>query len=378
MSRNWDKVVRLDTITQSINVDGIKTTVTEFGNTWKTAPWKRYRTIVFRLQKRIHEAEKIGNKDKVRYLQKLLLKSFAARMLAVRQVTQLNAGKKTAGVDGKASLTNKERMELVEQLKDAKKWKHQGLRSVMIPKKNGKMKELKIPTIADRAWQCLCKLAIEPAHEAHFHAKSYGFRPGRSAHDAQKIIFNNLKSDRGGKDKRILELDIEKCFDRISHSSILERVIAPQAIKQGLSRCLKAGVNPEFPEQGTPQGGVISPLLANVALNGIEDIHPSVRYADDMVVFLKPNDDAEAVLGKIKTFLADRMMKVSEAKTKLTSILDGFDFLGWRFYVQKNNGKFRSEPSEANYQAFRTKVKDVILNLSFKSWDKSTKVGTNS
>ncbi|CAK0752367.1 hypothetical protein CCP3SC1AL1_1980004 [Gammaproteobacteria bacterium] len=113
MSRNWDKVIRPNTITQSINVGRIKTSITEFRNTWKTAPWKRYRTIVFRLQKRIHEAERIGNKDKVRYLQKLLLKSFAARMLAVRQVTQLNAGKKTAGVDGKASLTNEERMKLL-------------------------------------------------------------------------------------------------------------------------------------------------------------------------------------------------------------------------------------------------------------------------
>ena len=190
-------------------MDRIKTQITEFGNNWKTAPWKRYRTIVFRLQKRIHEAEKVGNKNKVRYLQKLLLKSFAARILAVRQVTKLNAGKKTAGVDGKASLTNEERIRLVKQLEDAKKWKHQGLRSVMIPKKNGKMRELKIPTIADRAWQCLCKQAIEPAHEAHFHARSYGFRPGRSAHDAQKILFLNLQSIHGGKRKSTHLLDTQ-------------------------------------------------------------------------------------------------------------------------------------------------------------------------
>ena len=143
---------------------------------------------------------------------------------------------------------------------------------------------------------------------ATFHAHSYGFRTGRSAHDAQRLLFNNLSSSSNGIEKRVIELDIEKCFDRISHPTIMENLIAPKNIKLGIFRCLKAGVNPEFPEQGTPQGGVVSPLLANIALNGIESIHrshrddnyrltdktkekqvvhPSVRYADDMVIILK-------------------------------------------------------------------------------------------
>ena len=155
--------------------------------------------------------------------------------------------------------------------------------------------------MADRAWQCLVKYAIEPAHEALFHAKSYGFRPGRSTHDAQKILFNNLSSHANGINKRILELDIEKCFDRIDHTSIMERVIAPQAIKLGLWKCLKAGVGPEFPELRTPQGGVVSPLLANIALDGIEDLHNSIRYADDMVFILKPKDNAELILLRVES-----------------------------------------------------------------------------
>ncbi len=218
---------------------------------------------------------------------------------------------------------------------------------------------LKVPTMADRAWQCLVKYAIEPAHEALFHARSYGFRPGRSAHDAQKIIFNNLRSNSKGYEKRILELDIEKCFDRINHSSIMERVIAPFAIKIGLWRCLKAGVNPHFPEEGTPQGGVISPLLANIALDGIENIHQSVRYADDMVLILKPNDDANKILEDVKEFLAVRGLKISERKTKLVKSTDGFDFLGWHCKVQQN-GKFKCVPSEDNYKAFHKKVKDIV------------------
>ncbi len=127
-------------------------------------------------------------------------------MLAIRQVTQLNTGKKTAGIDGKKSLTFKERFQLEETLKqNTKTWQHQGLREIPIPKKDGTKRILKVPTIADRAWQCLVKYALEPAHEAQFHERSYGFRPGRSTHDAQKILFLKLKSDINGKDKRVLE-----------------------------------------------------------------------------------------------------------------------------------------------------------------------------
>ena len=133
-------------------------------------------------------------------------------MLAIRQVTQLNQGKRTAGVDGKASLTFEERLNLSKELKrHSNNWHHQKLREIPIPKKDGSSRILKVPTIADRAWQCLAKYALEPAHEATFHARSYGFRTGRSAHDVQKILQINLNSGANGKEKRILELDIEKC-----------------------------------------------------------------------------------------------------------------------------------------------------------------------
>ncbi|MEL6439139.1 MAG: reverse transcriptase domain-containing protein [Cyanobacteria bacterium J06621_8] len=327
---------------------------------WRKLPWKKFRKNLFRLQKRVWKAVRAGDMRKARSLQKLILRSQSARFLAIRQVTQLNAGKKTAGIDGKTVLNFKERFELEEKLRsNANNWRHQGLKEIPIPKKNGKIRILKIPTISDRAWQCLAKYALEPAHEATFHTRSYGFRPGRSAHDAQKILFLNLKSDKNGIQKRIIELDIKKCFDRISHNSIMDNLIAPYNVKLGIFRCLKAGVNPEFPEQGTCQGGVVSPLLANIALNGIENIHYSVRYADDMVIILKPKDNASKILGKIKEFLAERGMEISEEKTKITASTEGFDFLGWHFKAQQN-GKFRNTPSEDNFQAFRKKVKDII------------------
>ena len=224
---------------------------------WKNLPWKKFRKDLFRLQRRVWKAVDVGDKRKAKYLQKLILKSKAARYLAIRQVTQLNAGKKTAGVDGKASFTFEERFALSFVLKEnVNTWKHNKLREIPIPKKDGTIRLLKVPTIADRCWQCLAKYALEPAHEATFHSRSYGFRTGRSAHDAQKILFLNLKSDSNGIDKRVIELDIEKCFDRINHSSIMEQLIAPLGIKTGIFRCLKSGVNPGFPVQGTPQGGV--------------------------------------------------------------------------------------------------------------------------
>jgi RNA-directed DNA polymerase len=352
---------------------------------WKSFKWKKFQKILFRLQRRIYKAVQVGDKRKARSLQKLILKSPAARLLAIRQVTQLNSGKKTAGIDGKASLTFEERFALANELSQHHtNWKHKELREIPIPKKDGTTRMLKVPTIADRAWQCLAKYALEPAHEATFHERSYGFRPGRSAHDAQKILQINLKSDANGIDKRVIELDIEKCFDRINHSAIMDNLIAPAGLKLGIFRCLKAGTNIGFPDQGTPQGGVVSPLLANIALNGIESLHeskdkwrnitePSIRYADDMVIILKPEDDAEAVLNRINEFLAERGMKVSERKTKLTATTDGFDFLGWHFKVQ-NNGKFLSTPSEENFKTFRKKVKHIVNNSNYGATVKAEKL----
>ncbi|MDZ7952790.1 MAG: reverse transcriptase domain-containing protein [Nostoc sp. DedQUE12b] len=364
---------------------------------WRALPWKKFRRNLFRLQKRVYKAVQVGDKRKARSLQKLILKSTSARFLAIRQVSQLNAGKKTAGIDGKKSLTVSERFYLEEWLRvNSGDWKHQGLREIPIPKKDGTTRMLKIPTIADRAWQCLAKYALEPAHEATFHARSYGFRTGRSAHDAQKYIFDNLNSISNGIEKRVIELDIEKCFDRINHSAIMDELIAPKGLKLGIFRCLKAGVNPEFPEQGTPQGGVVSPLLANIALNGIESIHryhydykrgrkvndktlnklitePSIRYADDMVIILRPEDDATEILERISEFLRKRGMNVSQKKTKVTAATDGFDFLGWHFKVQ-SNGKFRSTPSVDNFKAFRKKVKHIVNNSNYGATTKAEKL----
>ncbi len=345
-----------------------------FSELWKNLNWKKIRQVVFRLQIRLFKAMKAGDSARVRNLQNLILRSRCARLLAIRQVTQLNAGKKTAGIDGVKSLNHKQRFELEETLaKHTFKWKHSKLRKIPIPKKDGTKRTLKVPTIADRAWQCLVKYALEPAHEAEFHERSYGFRPGRSVHDCQKIIFNNLRSYCKGHEKRILELDIEKCFDRIDHKALIKRVIAPAKIKQRIWQSLKAGASVNFPDKGTPQGGVFSPLLANIALNGIETIHTSVRYADDMVFILKPKDNASVIRSKIDKFLATRGLKVKERKTRLVHSIDGFDFLGWHVKVQ-TNGKFRCVPSEENFLNFRQKVKKIVNSSNYGAKVKAKKL----
>ena len=261
---------------------------------WRKLPWKKFRKNLFRLQKRIFKARRVDDIARARSLQKLVLKSTSASLLAIRQVTQLNKGRKTAGIDGKKALTFKERFELYNKLSLVNDWKHQGLREVPIPKKNGKTRILKVPTITDRVMQNVVKNALEPCWEAQFEEHSYGFRPGRGCHDAIEQCFCLLNpSPRSSNNTWVLDADISGFFDNINHEVILESIKHFPGRKLILN-WLKAGymyksvINPT--NTGTPQGGVISPLLANIGLHGLQhylqQVNPKIgfiRYADDFI-----------------------------------------------------------------------------------------------
>src|ERR687886_1142574 len=236
---------------------------------WHSIDWRKLEKRVYKLQKRIYQASNRGDIKALRKLQKMLMKSWSARALAVRRVTQDNQGKKTAGVDGVKSLSPKQRLDLVNQLHLGTKARP--TRRVWIPKPGTEEKRpLGIPTMKDRALQALVKLALEPEWEARFEPNSYGFRPGRSCQDAIKQIFTVISQ----KAKYVLDADIAKCFDRIDHEVLLNKLNTFPTIRRQVRAWLKAGVmdNMQYFEtsEGTPQGGVISPLLANIALHGME------------------------------------------------------------------------------------------------------------
>jgi group II intron reverse transcriptase/maturase len=288
-------------------------------------------------------------------------------MLAVRQVSQLNSGKKTAGVDKVKSINFKTRFEYAKHLRGWRKHKHAKLREIPISKPNGKKRILKVPTIKDRAWQCLMKYALEPIAEVGFAATSYGFRPGRSAYDAQRMIFNKASQ----KQRWIVDLDIEACFDRISHSTILKRI--PGWMRRQINQMLQTIGTPEFPDQGVAQGGIISPLLSNIALNDVEDTvtfrngsSRIIRYADDMVVICDSEEQAQQALETIKANLAAKGLNVSQAKTRIVPMTEGFDFLGWYFYHYRGHKpKIVSIPSKKSVKNYKLKVKEILAHSQF-------------
>ncbi|AMW29721.1 group II intron reverse transcriptase/maturase [Arthrospira platensis] len=338
----------------------IKTT----NNAWKAVPWAKVQRKVFKLQKSIFQAAKSGQDAKVRRLQRLLVKSYYARLLAVRRVTQDNQGKKTAGVDGVRAISPRQRFELVENIKGNLKAKP--LRRVWIPKPGRDEKRpLGIPTIQDRARQALVKSALEPEWESRFEGTSYGFRPGRSAQDAIGRIYSAIKQEQ----YFVLDADIAKCFDRINHDYLLSKIHCPSSLKRDLKQWLKAGVLDngvyEDTETGTPQGGVISPLLANIALLGMErlvkEMYPNkgtttqvnlIRYADDFVVISRDLGIIEQCKTAISEWLKPVGLEIKPEKTRIGHTLKpieyngkieepGFDFLGFNIR-QYPVGKYKS------------------------------------
>jgi RNA-directed DNA polymerase len=333
------------------NTDSIKQNTVE----WAKLNWRKIQKAKFKLQKRIYRAYVNGDIRKGRKLQKTLIKSYYNRLLSVRKVTQDNSGKKTAGVDRVKSLTPKQRLEMAKSLKLGDKSKP--IRRVWIPKPGKDEKRpLGIPVMRDRAVQALAKSALEPEWEAKFEENSYGFRPGRSAHDAIEAIFLQIRQ----KSKYVLDADIAKCFDRINHEKLLAKLNTFPIIRRQVKAWLKADIcdfekHERTPNQeGRPQGGVISPLLSNIALHGMENRIKQVkgasliRYADDFVIFHEDLEKLKQCQQIINEWLSHLDLEIKPEKTKIVHTIHkledkepGFDFLGFNV-KQYKVGKYQS------------------------------------
>jgi len=337
---------------------------------WQGIEWSQVKRQVKRLQARIVKATQEGHHCKVKALQWLLTHSFSGKALAVKRVTE-NRGKHTPGVDNQIWITPKAKTNAIASLK-RRGYKPLPLRRINIPKKNGKTRPLGIPTMKDRAMQALYLFALEPVAETTADDNSYGFRPWRSTADASARCFTCLAQRNSA--QWVLEADIASCFDAISHEWLIDNIPVDTAI---LRLWLKAGFvlkNELFPtEAGTPQGGIISPVLANMCLDGLEKalvkafpqakkrglkMH-MVRYADDFVITGNSKELLEnEVLPVVVEFLAERGLSLSPEKTKITHITEGFDFLGWN--VRKYSGKLLIKPSKVNAKAHLLKVREII------------------
>ena len=344
-------------------------------NRWHSINWGKCEQEVRKLQVRIVKALKAKRAGKVKSLQHILVNSFAAKALAVRRVTS-NKGGSTAGVDGETWLTDEERYKAIGSL-TLRGYKTKPLRRVYIPKKNGKTRPLGIPTIRDRAMQALYLMALEPVAETQADRNSYGFRRYRCCADAIDQIYKCLHKKTSA--QWVLEGDIKGCFDHISHEWLLRNVIIDRKM---LRKWLGAGVIERnvfhITDEGTPQGGIISPTLANITLDGMEALLDKyrtrkrdgktvcrkvnlVRYADDFIITGESREVLEEIKADLILFLKERGLELSEEKTLITHIDDGFDFLG--FNIRKYKGVLLIKPSEKSLKKFAEATHEIIYGM---------------
>ena len=359
------------------------------GNTFSAENIRNCEEHILSIQRSLDKAVADNDKDSIQGLLNLLIrKSTAVRVLATWRITQRNQGKYTAGIDGIAipkdqnrNVQNQLRLKILDKI-DIEKTPD-SIRRVFIPKPNGKQRPLGIPTLHDRIIQEILRIAIEPIVEYHFSDNSFGFRPKRSCQDAMSMLQKFLaKSDRK---KYVIEGDIKGCFDNINHNHILSTLedwLIPNWTIQIIKQILKSGIfyNGEIydSETGTPQGGVISPLLANVALtsldnfcfqnygrlnptkNGTTKTNPIVRYADDFVIVCKSETEANKIKSEITEHLLNQTgLTLSEEKTKITHITKGFDFLGFNFRKHK---EYNSDKSKLLIKPQKEKVINLLKN----------------
>jgi RNA-directed DNA polymerase len=346
---------------------------------WDAVDWRACEERVRRLRQRIFTASQAGDLKRVRNLQKLMLRSRANTLLSVRRVSERNAGRETAGIDGEVALTPKAKMRLAERIhRDRKPFLARPVKRVYIPKKRGsaKLRPLGIPVIVDRVQQARVVNALEPEWEARFEPRSYGFRPGRGCHDAIEAIYH-VANGKSPKRRWVLDADLTAAFDRLDHSHILAQLGAFPA-RGMVKQWLRAGVveHGRFTptKEGAPQGGVASPLLLNIALHGMEkaagvryhmtgveagktvrDSPVLIRYADDLIALCHSQEQALQVKARLAKWLVPRGLAFNEDKTRVVTLDEGFDFLG--INARRYHGKLLIKPSKTAVRRIRERLR---------------------
>ena len=352
---------------------------------WYGTDWDQAEKDVRRLRQRIFAASQAGDLKKVRNLQRLMLRSRANALVSVRRVTEVNAGRQTPGIDGRVVLMASQKADLANWCqRRSRLWTARPVRRVLIPKPgSAKKRALGIPVIADRALQAMTVSALEPEWEARFEPRSYGFRPGRGCHDAIATIFWTVAGSRT-KRRWALDADLKAAFDHASHDHIL-RQLGTFPARERVAGWLKAGVIEDGrfapTEEGTPQGGVISPLIFSIALHGMEEATGAayrwnpyreaesavpgtpvlVRYADDLVALCDSREQAEQVKARLGPWLAARGLAFNEEKTRVVHLEEGFDFLG--FNVRRYGQKLLIKPSAGAVRRIRKRLADEVRAL---------------
>jgi len=368
---------KLDTATTPV---GVVNGPEDESSGWHAVDWRAVEANVRRLRQRIFTASQAGDLARVRCLQRLMLRSRSNTLASVRRVTERNAGRLTAGVDGEVVLTAEAKLTLADRVQHSSQpFKVWPVRRVYIPKAGSqKRRPLGIPVILDRVHQARVVNALEPEWEARFEPRSYGFRPGRGCHDAIQAIFQVVK---GKRPKRlwVLDADLVAAFDRIAHRHILSQLGSFPA-RGMIWQWLRAGVveNGQLhrTEEGTPQGGVVSPVLLNIALHGMEtaagvrylstgsirvDSPALIRYADDFVVHCHSRQDAMAIKARLAAWLAPLGLAFNEDKTRVVCLDEGFDFLGYN--VRRYRSKPLIRPSPAAVRRIRERLRTELRSL---------------